>query len=159
MTCQRVDAVLDEVVAGDHVLAGDLALHLTTCDRCQAVLAAARKIEVLLAEPPPAAPATFAVSVLRRVRREAWRAEQLVDRFFNAALVVGAGLVVGGIWMVLNLAGLTALFAHAVNATVSSARALSIQNDPHLWTYLVSLLLIVTGASAWWWIDNETSQV
>lgn len=154
MTCAAVEHAIDDIVAGNVPVAAELAQHIASCARCQASLALARRVEAVLAEPAPAAPASFSASVMRRVRRDAWRAEQMVDRFFNWILVAGLVLVAGGVWMVLNAAGMADAFRQ-LSSALTGGITITVRNDPHVWAYALSVVLLLTGAGAWWWIERE----
>ena len=87
MTCREVQESIEAIAAGDEPATGAFRAHVETCARCAAALATARRIEEsLAARPAPAAPARFAATVVARIRREHWRAEQQVDRMFNIAV-------------------------------------------------------------------------
>src|SRR3990170_4240453 len=112
MTCEDLDALSEPMAAGDIGAPAEARAHLESCPRCAGALALARRIETTLADwDAPAAPARFTEGVLARIRKDRWQAEQRVDRLFNVAIVTGVALVLAGVWMLMNLSGLSAVGA------------------------------------------------
>jgi len=107
MSCSDVLDLIEPIAAGE--LGADEAVraHLQSCVTCAAALASAQRLESALKgmEIPPA-PATFAATVMQRIRRDRWQSEQNVDRLFNLAIVAAVLLMIGGVAAMLNIDGL-----------------------------------------------------
>jgi hypothetical protein len=97
MRCEDLDLSIEELaVAAD--ADRDTTLHVESCALCQARLRLAHAIERSLeSRERPDAPPRFTTSVMARVRRERWRAEQIVDTGFNIAVGFGVLFVLGGL--------------------------------------------------------------
>jgi len=109
MTCATALDLVEAIAAGEVLVDAEMRLHIETCPRCAAALAAARIVEsALAAREAPEAPERFVSMVLQRIRREGWQTEQQVDRFFNVAVVAALVLVIGGIAALMNLGGVLA---------------------------------------------------
>ena len=152
--CAEIDELIEAVAAGEREFTAEQAAHVSTCPRCGPALARARAIDRVLAEPAPPAPAGLTTAILRAVRREAWRTEETVDRFFNAVLVAGALLVAAGIWMFTNLTGLADLMREASRVVARGDWIVRLSVTPHATAYVLSTLLVLTGAATWWWIER-----
>ena len=112
MDCRHVLELVEALASGDEPVTDAVRAHLESCPSCAAALASASRIEALLSAreaPPP--PARFTASVLQRLRRERWTAEQRVDRLFNAAIVFGFAVIVAGIGALMNLSGLLSAYS------------------------------------------------
>ena len=157
MNCDQFDAIVDDVAAGEMTVPAEAERHLAGCARCRQALAVARGVERWLHEPAPPAPAHFTASVLRRVQRDRWRMEQLVDYLFNGMLGAGALLVAAGIWLFINSGRTAAFFQRIVETTERGDFVLA--PTPHVWAYVGSTLLVLTGAVMWWWMDREEDPV
>jgi hypothetical protein len=155
MRCDEADARIEAVAAGDEPVDEALETHVASCRRCASRLAMARDIESLLAiRETPEPPAHFTAGVLARVRRERWRAEQMLDAGFNFAVVFGLILIVGGLgglgWS-LGLFGADAAIMTVVNAAASQAAERLL---PHAPTVVVATLLLASALGLWWWAEE-----
>ncbi|MFI5179425.1 MAG: hypothetical protein ACHQO8_12720 [Vicinamibacterales bacterium] len=153
MTCDEFEAIVDDIAAGETALPAEAVRHLAGCSRCRMTLEVACGVERWLHEPPPPAPPPFTASVLRRVQRDRWRVEQLVDRLFNGVLGLGAVLVAIGIWLIINSSRTTAFFQGVVET--AERGNFVVTATPHMWAYVGSTLLVITAATMWWWMDRE----
>ena len=98
MRCEAVDPFIEAVAVGDPV-PDEVAAHVGVV-RSDAPprLAMAQRIEMALASRAVAVPpADFTTAVIGRVRRDRWRAEQVVDFGFNVAVSLGVLLIVAGL--------------------------------------------------------------
>lgn len=156
MTCREIDPLIEAFAAGDLSPRADQAAHLETCARCAGRLGLARRIDrvLALAGPPRAAP-DFAGHVLSRIRRNRWRAERYVDIGFNVAIAAGLLLVAVGVWLLLNLSGLTAVGTDAVNLMAAGFSALVRQIAPAVPIYAGAIGLLLTALLVWWWAEHE----
>jgi len=160
MTCREVQDLVEGVAAGDLVADAAFQAHVETCVTCAAALASARAIEAALASrPAPAAPAQFEAAVAARIRREHWRAEQQVDRAFNAAVAVGVLAIVTGALALFNLASVTAAITSAAGtlaAAASQSLARPAEQAPPLWSYALACALLGTSLLVWRWAEGGT---
>jgi anti-sigma factor RsiW len=158
MRCEDLRNLIEPIVAGDVVPTDDAAAHVASCAACAADLALARRIDRLLASREfPAAPASFAAAVMRRVRQERWRAEQYLDLGFNAAIIVSVALVIGGIWLALNLTGLAAVTSGTVAVFSTGLHELLQRAAPRLPIYVGAAMLMLTAFAVWWWAERGWS--
>jgi hypothetical protein len=156
MGCDEVDLLIEDVAVGMDVPA-DATAHLASCARCQARLRLAQALERSLEsrerlEPPP----RFTAAVLARVRRERWRAEQLVDVGFNVAMALGVVFVIGGL----------AVLAWSLEWYSVSPAALQVARDlSSQWITRVLDQATMVGVAAfilssalvlWRWVEGES---
>lgn len=159
MTCEEARDRIEPVAGGE---AADEAFrtHVETCVRCAAALARARTIEAALASrPAPAAPPRFAPAVASRIRREYWRAEQQVDRLFNAAVAAALVAIAGGTLALVNLSGVTAAIRAGLAAlptlAAGPATSAAAQAAPLASTYLFGGAFLVTALIVWSWAERS----
>jgi anti-sigma factor RsiW len=158
MTCRDVIELVEAIAAGDLQPVREIREHLETCPGCASALASARRVEAALArrEAPPA-PARFEASVLQRIRREQWRAEQHVDRLFNVAMIAALILVAGGALALMNLGGVLAGAAQMVTAFANLRGEVARQAAPSLATYIAAAGLLASALGMWWWAERRLS--
>ena len=159
MTCREVQESIEAIAAGDEPVTGAFRAHIEGCPSCAAALATARRIEEsLAARPAPAAPARFAATVVARIRREHWRAEQQVDRMFNVAVAAGVVAIAAGALALFNLETLTTAIATAggvlTDAATRQGSGASAEGAPGLWTYLLAGGLVGTTLLVWRWAES-----
>jgi len=155
MICRDFDAIVEPVAAGEMDLPAEAAEHLAGCPPCAARLALARRIEgVLASRPSLEPPSSFTAAVMGRVRRERWRSEQRVDRFFNVAMAAAAMLVVGGIWMLFNLTGVAAVGAEASAVLSEGLRLAAARITVQLPAYAGATGLLLSAVAVWWWAER-----
>jgi len=158
MTCHEVDDSIEAIVAGDEPATEAFRTHVEGCLRCAAALATARRVEQgLAARPAPPAPARFTAAVTARLRSERWRAEQQVDRVFNAALTVGVLAVVGGLVALFNLGGVIAAVGSASAGLVHLATRAAGETVPTASTYLLAGALLGMTIIGWWFAEQRWS--
>jgi anti-sigma factor RsiW len=158
MTCRDLRDLIEPIAAGDVEPDAAARAHLESCPRCAAALAAARRIEAVLATTEkPSAPAHFTPVVLARIRRERWQSEQHVDRLFNVAIAAAIVLVVGGAAALFNLSGVLAGAAF-VWSVLSAATSQGVaQAAPLAGTYVAAACLLVSALGMWWWAERRLS--
>jgi len=160
MFCDEALEAVEAVAAGDLSPEGRIANHLATCRDCAAALERARKVERLLrARAVPQPPAHFTARTLTRVRRARWRSEQLLDVGFNVAIAAIILAIVGGIWMLLNRSGLTAVSRDAVSLFGAGFVALAQRVGPSLRLYAGATAVVLTALAAWWWAERSDDRV
>jgi hypothetical protein len=116
----------------------------------------AQRIEASLASRAVAVPSVeFTSAVIGRVRRERWRAEQVVDFGFNVAVGLGVLLIVSGLaglaWRtgVLQIGGeMSTLLLEAARTAATRAVA-----DSQLVVFVA--LLLTTAVGLWWWAEED----
>ncbi len=158
MTCVDVLDLVDAIASGDIEPDAAVGAHLESCSRCASALAAARRIEALLAaRPAPPAPARFAEAVGRQISRARWRAEQSVDWLFNIAVAVGLAIIVGGIAALMNLQALVAAAGAGWSMASVLAGDFAKQVAPMVATYVAAFALLVSTLGIWWWAERRLS--
>lgn len=156
MQCSDVLDLVEPIAAGDLVPDEQVRLHLQTCPQCAGALASARRLEGLLTNMDiPAAPPTFAMSVLQRIRRDKWHSEQNVDRLFNVAIVAAVLLVSGGLAALLNVDGVIVLAESAWLLMKESGRETLRTAAPTVGTYVAAVGLLASALGMWWWAERE----
>jgi anti-sigma factor RsiW len=153
--CEETDARIEALAAGEEPDDAALQAHVASCRRCASRLALARAIESLLAiREVPEPPANFTAGVMARIRRERWRAEQMLDAGFNFAVVFGLVLIVGGLgglgWS-MGLFGADAALGTVVNAATSQLVERLLPQAP---TVVVATLLLASALGLWWWAEE-----
>jgi anti-sigma factor RsiW len=157
MTCAQAEDEIEALAAGEHPADEGFRRHVEGCVRCASALAAARRLESALAAwPAPAAPPRFTAAVASRIRSERWRSEQQVDRVFNAFLLLGLFVIVGGIAALLNVSAVAAAASHAIEF-LTSAGERTAAPAPSLVTYIVGTAFFGTALAAWWWAERRFS--
>jgi predicted anti-sigma-YlaC factor YlaD len=157
MFCDEALDAVEPIAAGDLTPDGRVAEHLATCPNCAAALASARRLETMLqARAVPRPGAQFTSRTVARVRRERWRSEQVVDVGFNVAIIAVVAAVVGGIWMVLQRSGLSAVSSDAVDLFGSGIVALAHRVAPSVPLYAAATGVLATALVLWWWAERES---
>ena len=158
MTCKDVADFIEPIAAGEIQPTADVRAHLETCPSCAAALAAARRLEAILASTaPPPVPDRFVASVLQRVRRERWRMEQNVDRLFNAAMIAALVIVAVGVFGLMNLSGVVAASDGAWATLQTLSSQLGQRMLPVVDTYIAAAGLLLTALGMWWWAERRVS--
>jgi anti-sigma factor RsiW len=158
MDCRHVRENVEAIAGGDAAVTDQLRAHLESCPACAAALASARRIEALLsARETPDAPVRFTASVLQRIRRERWSAEQQVDRLFNVAIALGLVVVVGGIGALMNLSGVLNAAGTVWDAVAAVGGSAARQAVPTVVTYIAAAGLLVSALATWWWAERKLS--
>ena len=155
MFCDEALEAVEAVATGELSPEGRIADHLATCPDCAAALESARKLERLLqARVVPQPPGHFTSRTLARVRRARWRSEQFLDVGFNVAIATIVVAIVGGVWMLLNRSGLTAVSGDAMSLFGAGVRALARQVAPSLPLYAGATAVVLTALALWWWAER-----
>jgi anti-sigma factor RsiW len=155
-SCRETQDMIEALAADETTATPAVREHLTTCVRCAASLALARRIEATLGpRRRESAPARFTTSAIARVRRERWRAEQRVDRAFNLAIAASIVLLVSGLTMLFNVSGVVTLVGNFSQIVAEGVRAAADRVVPALSTYLAGTAIILTAAGVWWWAEGS----
>jgi predicted anti-sigma-YlaC factor YlaD len=152
--CDDLDDLVEAVAAGD-ALTADARAHLAGCAACQGRVDHARALERLLRiREVPEPPGRFTMEVLRRVRRERWRAEQFVDAGFNLALALGGLTVLGGLAGLLWSFGWLSIDLAALGAASSALTPWTTRLWPEAQTFVIAAILLTSALALWWWVEN-----
>jgi anti-sigma factor RsiW len=155
VTCREILDLAEAFAAEDRQPDGAARAHLETCPRCAGALADARRIEVFLTTwPAPEAPARFTAAVQHRIRRLHWQAEQRIDLLFNAAMVLAAILVVGGIAAMFNVEMLLAGAGMLADVITLSAGEVLEKAAPSVATYVAAMGLVASALAMRWWTEG-----
>ena len=158
MTCKVAADFIEAIAAEELEPTPELRAHFESCLACASALAAARRLEALLAASrPPAAPDRFASVVLQRVRRERWRMEQNVDRLFNVAMIAALFIIALGALALMNLSGVVAASDGAWEALSTLGRQAAEKMVPVVNTYIAAACLLLTALGMWWWAERRVS--
>ena len=153
--CEQADPFIEAAAVGE-ALPDAVAAHVASCAGCATRLALAQRIETALATRAVAVPAeSFTTAVVARMRRDRWRAEQVVDFGFNLAVGIGVLIVAAGVVGLAWRSGvmqmgveMSAILLPAVRTAV--ARALA---DARL--IMLVTLLLTTAIGLWWWAEED----
>jgi anti-sigma factor RsiW len=155
MDCSAFDDLIEPLVSGEIARTGEMRAHLDSCARCRRSLAQATELDrMLLSQAAPVPGPAFVASVMARVRRERWRAEQMLDVAFNAAVALAVVTGVGGLYALLTVTGMAGVTADLVRLFVDAAGQVAVRAAPHAWIYALSTAALVAGLAAWWWADG-----
>jgi anti-sigma factor RsiW len=154
MRCDEVQPHLEGIASGD-VPAEALASHVASCPACAGRVARAQAIDqALQARVTPVPPARFTTDVMARIRRERWRAEQVLDAGFNVAVLAGALLVVAGLAGLFWLSGLVAVGRDLGSLASAAGVVLARRLAGDLQMVMLALVFMTTALAAWWWSEN-----
>jgi hypothetical protein len=155
MVCSEVDDLIEPLAAGEIAQTQEIGAHLASCARCRDALRLATDMDrVLRSQAAPVVGQAFVSSVMGRVRRERWRAEQLLDLAFNAAVVLAVTTGVGGLYALLTITGMAGVTADLVGVFVDAAGQVVVRAAPQAWIYALTTAALVAGLAAWWWADR-----
>ncbi len=156
MRCEEVQTLIEALAEADGAPEPAVAEHLRGCQRCAGSLSLARRIHHALAETPvPEAPVDFTSAVIRGTHSIRWASEQRFDWWFNAAIAAGLALTVAGIWGLVNLTGLTAIFVGTARFVGASVPPLYDRVRPVLPLYLTAIALVGSALAVWWWLERS----
>lgn len=151
----HLDEALEALAAGATPTPAEAA-HLAACDACRARLALAVRLERVLAEWPVAMPTPdFAARVLSAARRDSWRAEQVVDWGFNAAIAAGVLLALAGLASLVWVLGSAAGPVETSGLVADAARDLLVRLRGQALVVGTATMLLATGLGAWWWAEER----
>jgi hypothetical protein len=157
MTCREMDDRIEALAAGDEPHTDATRTHLDGCVRCQAALARAQQIERLLAaRPVHAAPPRFAEALAAHLRRERWESEQSIDRWFNVIVAACAVLAAGGLWLLANISGATAIGADAGRLMREGAGLALERLAQNLPTYVAATGILLSTIAIWLWAERAS---
>ena len=156
MQCEDLVELIDPWAEGDLTPSAEARRHVDSCTRCTARLALAREIDRTLASYQAETPSPqFSQDVLRRVRREWWEAEEDLDWWFNVLVGVGLLAVIGGIWLLFDLSGLTAVTGDATSLIGTGMATLIQQVRGSLPIYVGATGLLIAALLIWRWTDGD----
>ena len=158
MFCDEALDSVEAIAAGEMMPDGRVASHLATCPNCAWALHRARELEASLRRRAiPVAPAQFTSRTLAKIRRARWRTDQFLDLGFNLAIGAVVVAVLGGIWMLLHRAGLTAVSGDVVDVAATGLVALARRVAPSLPLYAGAAALLVSALGIWWWAERDAA--
>ena len=158
MRCDDADRLIESIASGDQTASDELVRHFDTCPRCTAAVTLARRVDHLLAERPVTpVPPGFARTVVERLRADRWRAERHLDLGFNLAIAAGLLVVGGGVWLLLNVSGLTAVAHDLTSIFADGIGRLASRVVTGLPTYTAATGLVMTALGVWWWAERGFS--
>lgn len=155
MDCNDLDDLIEPLAEGEDAGA-EAAAHLDGCARCSARVAMARELDRLLlqrARPDP--PPGFTAEVLRRVRHERWRTEQVVDVGFNIAVAAGVLVILSGVSGVLWSLGWFAVDLETLSAATLAVAPWTAGLADQAQTLVMAALLLSSALALWWWVEGE----
>ncbi len=155
MRCEEADRLIDAFVSRDEVASDELVRHVESCQRCTAAIELAKTVESwLAARPVTPPPSGFARSVVERLHTDRWRAERNLDLGFNLAIAAGLVVVVGGVWLFINVSGLTAVTEDVARIFADGVTTLAARVVIGLPTYTAAAGLVMTALGVWWWAER-----
>lgn len=155
MRCEGADRLIEAFVSGDEIANDEFVRHVESCQRCTAAIEMARTVDRLLATPPPTLPPSgFSRSVVERLRADRWRAERTLDLGFNLAIAAGLLVVIGGVWLLLNVSGLNAVTQDVARIFADGMTSVAARVVTGLPTYSAAAGLVMTALGVWWWAER-----
>jgi len=91
---------------------------------------------------------------MQRIRRAGWRREQIVDWFFNAALIAAALLVAAGLWIAFRQMARSLVASDALNLFTGGLAATAQKITPSLPLYAGATAVIIVALGVWWWASD-----
>jgi anti-sigma factor RsiW len=158
MNCEAVNDLIEELASGAVIADPAVAAHLDGCARCRGRLARARAIDAALAArkaPEPAA--RFVADVMARIRRDRWRAEQLLDTGFNAAVVAGVLFIVAGVAGLVWTSGILAVGSDLVQLAVTGTGILAERFAREMQSVALAVVFFTLAAAVWWWTERDAA--
>jgi hypothetical protein len=157
MSCQDANVFLEAVAVGEPV-PDAVRAHVAGCSSCAARLRLAERIERTLASRPVAAPsAGFTTAIVARVRRERWRAEQMLDWSFNIFVAIGIALIVTGVAGLIWASGLVVVSPDAFSV-ISAATEMALTGvASQARTFTMAALLLTLTLGVWWWVEGDVA--
>lgn len=145
----------DGIALGDREVSPADAQHLASCASCRGVLQRARAIEAALAaRPVPEPPAAFTTHVMAAVRRDRWRAEQVLDLGFNLAIATGVLLIAAGLLGLAWRTGLIVIGGDLATLVTAGVSLLAERAAAQAQNVLLAMLLLTTALGVWWWAEG-----
>lgn len=158
MFCDEALDAVEAIATGELKPEGRIAEHLATCPNCASALESARRLDAMLRQRTiPRPPAQFTSKTIGRVRRARWRSDQFLDLGFNVAIGLIVLAVVGGIWMLFNRSGLTAVSTDAVDLFGSGLVTFLHRVAPSLPLYVAAIAILATALGIWWWAERDAT--
>jgi hypothetical protein len=156
VTCESLKGSIEALASGELEATREARAHLESCVDCAAALSLARRIERLLAaQDVSAAPARFTESVITGLRRERWRSEQHLDRWFNALIAVSAALILAGVWLFMNVSGMAAVNGQSARLLARGVELAIVEIAPALPTYAGGTALLMIALGVWLWAERR----
>jgi predicted anti-sigma-YlaC factor YlaD len=153
--CHDADDLI-EAMAEDEPVPADVATHVAGCARCRARVERARALDRLLrAREVPVPPEAFTLQVMRRVRQERWRVEQVVDAGFNVAIAAGSIVIVGGITGLLWSLGWFSVDVSALSTAVVAVAPWTTRLASEAQTLALAAVLLSSALALWWWVEGD----
>ena len=158
MFCDEALDLVESIADGQLTPEGRVADHLATCPNCAAALDSARRLEqALRARPAPRAPVRFTARTMAMLRRKRWRSEQFLDVGFNVALGAVALVVIAGVIVLLNRAGVTSIGSGAIDFMSGGVLKLARRAAPAVPVYAGATALLGAALGIWWWAERDTA--
>ena len=155
MRCEQADPFIEAAAIGES-LPDAVAAHVSSCAGCAARLTLARRIETALATRVLAAPPeTFTAAVVARMRRDRWRAEQVVDFGFNVAVGIGVLIIAAGLVGVAWRAGVMQIGGEMSTLLLAAMRTAAARAVADAGLIVLGALLVTTAVGLWWWAEEE----
>lgn len=154
MGCHDIDDLIEALADAEPVPA-DVEAHVASCAQCRARVELARAMDrLLLVREVPAPPEAFTLQVMRRVRQERWRVEQVVDAGFNLAIAAGLIVVVGGVTGLLWSLGWFSIDVTALSAAVVAVAPWTTRLASEAQTLALAAALLSSALALWWWVEG-----
>ena len=155
MRCEHADPFIEAIAIGETV-PDAVAAHVASCAGCAARLTMARHVETALATRVVAAPPeTFTTAVIMRLRRDRWRAEQVVDFGFNVAVGIGVLIIAAGLAGVAWRAGVMQIGGEMSTILLAAIRAAATRAVADARLIVLVALLFTTAIGLWWWAEED----
>jgi hypothetical protein len=156
MQCDDLEDLIVPWAEGELAAPPEAVRHVDSCTTCTARLALARQIDRALASCEAKMPAPqFSQEVLKQLRREWWEAEEDLDWWFNVLVGLGLLAIVGGLWLLFDLSGLTALTGDATTLIGTGFSTLMQQIGSSIPVFVGATALLIGALLIWRWTDGD----
>jgi hypothetical protein len=156
MQCDDLEDLIVPWVEGELAAPPEAVRHVDSCTTCTARLELARQIDRTLASYEAKMPSPqFSQDVLKQLRREWWEAEEDLDWWFNVLVGLGLLAIVGGIWLLFDLSGLTALTGDASTLIGTGFSALMQQIGSSIPVFVGATAVLIGALLIWRWTDGD----
>ena len=155
LSCEEANLVIEAAAMGDPVPEA-LDTHIAGCRACASRLTLARRIDRALQERTVPLPSPgFTAGVMARLRREQWRAEQVVDFGFNLALAAGILFIVAGLAGLAWQFGALQIGDDLVTMVAAGVGVVARRAATDTRFVMFGMLLVTTAAGLWWWAEED----
>ena len=153
--CEQAEPFIEAAAVGETV-PDAIAAHVASCAGCAARLALAERIEsALVSRAVAVPPESFTTAVVARMRRDRWRAEQVIDFGFNLAIGIGVLIVAAGVVGLAWRSGVMQIGLEMSSVLLPAVRTAAARALADARLIMLVTLLLTTAIGLWWWAEED----